>query len=47
MAIAKLLIKNGANINAGDRYGDTPLHFASMNSNKKIVKLLRKHGATE
>ena len=40
--IAKLLIKNGADVNKCDRYGLTPLH---LNPNIEIIKLLIDSGA--
>jgi ankyrin repeat protein len=35
----------GANIEAKDRYGNTPLHFASIHNNLAIVKALLSSGA--
>ncbi len=43
--IVKLLIQNGANVNAQDRDGCTALHEASEVRNYKIVKVLLSHGA--
>jgi len=42
--IVAYLISQGADINARDNYGSTPLTHAR---NKKIADLLRKHGAKE
>ena len=42
LKIIKFLIKNGANVNAKGKYGDTPLFKAP---NLEIAKLLIKHGA--
>ncbi|MEC7811694.1 MAG: ankyrin repeat domain-containing protein, partial [Verrucomicrobiota bacterium] len=39
--IVELLISNGANVNAQDEDGGTPLFYAS---NPEIVELIRKHG---
>ncbi|TWU78727.1 hypothetical protein ED733_006439 [Metarhizium rileyi] len=43
--IVKLLLENGANINALDRNGRTPLARAIWNQHTTVVKLLLKHGA--
>jgi len=43
--VAKLLITNGATINAKDKDENTPLHFAAKSGNTGIVKLLIKNGA--
>jgi len=43
--IVKLLIKAGADINAKNEYGDTPLIVASRYNQMDIVKLLIKAGA--
>ncbi|KIE04361.1 hypothetical protein NF27_II00010, partial [Candidatus Jidaibacter acanthamoeba] len=42
---AKTLIRAGANIDAVDKEGYTPLHFAIMKENIDIIKLLIKKGA--
>ena len=43
--ILDLFLKNGADINCIDMYGETPLHYAYMQGNKKIIDLLLKKGA--
>jgi len=45
--IAIRLIAAGANVNAKDNDNETPLHVATMISNKSMVELLKKHGATK
>lgn len=40
------LIKNGANINRKDDYGNTPIQEAEEWDNFKNVEILKKHGAT-
>jgi len=42
---AELLIKYGANVNAGDCSGSTPLHIASCHGFPSLVTLLVKNGA--
>ncbi|XP_077283110.1 uncharacterized protein LOC143909084 [Arctopsyche grandis] len=43
--IAKLLIQHGANINAADKSGCTPLHFAADANKYKLTKMLLEEGA--
>ena len=43
--IADLLIGKGANVNARDRSGATPLHAAALKGNLGIAELLVGHGA--
>ena len=44
--ICKVLLENGANVNAVTRCGHaTPLHRSSMQGNKRVVELLLKFGA--
>lgn len=43
--IIKLLLNHGADINAQNKGGNTPLHLASMSNNEDIVFLLLDHGA--
>ena len=43
--VLKSLIKNGADVNAKGRHGDTPLHMASSYGNLEIAQLLIENGA--
>ena len=43
--IAEILIANGADLNAVDKYGRTPLTRAEDGGHKDVVKLLISHGA--
>ena len=43
--IVKLLLKNGADVNAQQQSGVTALHSAAHNNNIKLVELLLTHGA--
>ena len=43
--ITELLIANGADVNAKDKYPFTPLHIAALNGHKEIVELLIAAGA--
>ena len=38
--MARLLLRNGADINASNRFGNTPLHLAVKNKRQKTVQLL-------
>jgi ankyrin repeat protein len=44
-AVSSLLIQSGANVNAFDNNGFTPLHWASFNGFNAIASLLLKNGA--
>jgi ankyrin repeat protein len=44
---AKLLVENGANIDALDRYSCTPLYYAVKSSNIVLVEYLKSKGAAE
>jgi ankyrin repeat protein len=44
-AMAELLISNGANVNAADARASTPLHFAAMQGDIGIVRLLLENSA--
>jgi len=41
----KLLIENGADVNARNRYGNTPLMLASINGRQEAVRFLIEAGA--
>jgi ankyrin repeat protein len=45
--IAELLIKNGADINAKDEKGNTPLSLAKAAKNKALIELLGKYNAKD
>jgi len=45
--IAEFLIDKGADINAKNARGDTPLDIAIKNDHKELTDLLRRHGAVE
>jgi ankyrin repeat protein len=40
------LLEEGADVNARDGCGSTPLHYAVFNLNVELIKLLLKKGAT-
>src|SRR5262249_16163858 len=43
--IARMLIKRGANVNAKDARGVTPLHDAACTGHVELARLFLKHGA--
>lgn len=43
--VCRILLKNGADTETEDRYGETPLFWAIYNNNAEIVELLLKNGA--
>ncbi|TRY53427.1 Acyl-CoA-binding protein ACBP with Ankyrin repeat [Cryptosporidium tyzzeri] len=43
--IALILLKNGANPNVKDNFGDSPLHISVISEQESCVKVLLKHGA--
>jgi len=47
MEAVKLLVESGANINATDRWGGTPLQGSLKHNHTSIAKYLKKNGARE
>ena len=45
LVVTKLLLENGANVKAEDKYGKTPLLLALANGYETIVNLLIERGA--
>ena len=45
-ATTPFLLASGANVNAQDIHGDTPLHIAAFHGNADVAKQLLRHGAT-
>ena len=43
--IAELLIAKGADVNAKNMFGETPLDLAILDKHTELADLLRKHGA--
>ena len=43
--VVELLIAKGADLNAKDMSGDTPLNVATIMREQEIAELLRKNGA--
>lgn len=44
-AIARMLVENGANVNARQQHGWAPLHAAAQNGDEELVRLLLDNGA--
>ena len=43
---AKILLRNGANVNSKDANDNTPMHFAVSSNNLRTVRLLDEYGAS-
>lgn len=43
--MVKLLLKNGADVNARNKSHKTPLHKAAKAGHPKVIEILLKHGA--
>ena len=43
--IAKMLIRQGADVNARDASGETPMHYAAARSTPNLARLLLENGA--
>ena len=44
MAVVQLLLAKGADVNAKDREGKTPVDRAQQTGHKELADLLRRHG---
>jgi len=44
---AEILLQRGAQVDATDHEGDTPLDYAVFHEHKEMAELLRKHGARD
>jgi ankyrin repeat protein len=42
--VAELLLANKAEVNAKDKNGWTPLHWAAQGGHQDVAELLRQHG---
>jgi len=43
--IVRLLLKHGADVNAGNDFDETPLHYACKRANLIVLQCLLEHGA--
>ena len=45
--VVEFLLAEGANVNANDKWGQTPLHQAARPDPKDVADLLKKHGGRQ
>ena len=44
LCIIEILVQSGANLNVRDKFGNTPLHLASLNNDNEMMKWIIDHG---